>query len=123
MSAAVFSTNRSPVRPFLSAEWRYLAMANFRIEPAVLEPFVPRGTRLDMFHGEAYVSLVGFLFRDTRVLGFSFPRHRDFEELNLRFYVVRDVEGESRRGVVFIKELAPRWAVCTIARALYNENY
>jgi uncharacterized protein YqjF (DUF2071 family) len=121
MPATIFSTNR--VRPFLSAEWRYLAMMNFRIDPRLLEPFVPRGTELDLFHGETFVSLVGFLFRNTRVLGLNVPHHRHFEELNLRFYVVRHVDGEARRGVVFIKELAPRWAVCTVARVIYNENY
>src|SRR5688500_10408662 len=104
MSAAIFSAKRSQVRPFLSAEWRYLAMLNFRVNPDLLAPFVPRGTQLDFFRGETYVSLVGFLFRDTRILGISVPHHRAFEELNLRFYVVREQAGEIRRGVVFIKE-------------------
>src|SRR5204863_2945524 len=35
----------------------------------------------------------------------------------------RDEAGERRRGVVFIREVAPRWAVCTIARRVYNEQY
>lgn len=110
-------------RPFLSAEWRFLAMANFRVDPAVVEPWVPRDTRLDLFAGETYLSIVGFLFRNTRVLGMPVPFHRHFEEVNLRLYVRRELNGEIRRGVVFLKELAPRWAVSTVARAVYNENY
>ena len=110
-------------RPFLSAEWRFLAMANFRVEPAVVAPWVPRGTVLDLFEDQTYLSVVGFLFRNTRVLGISVPFHRDFEELNLRLYVRREVNGEVRRGVVFLKELVSRWAVSTVARAVYNENY
>ncbi len=123
MSPAIYSVQHNRIRPFLSAEWRYLALINFRVDPRILEPIVPRGTRLDILQGETFLSLVGFLFRDTRVLGLSIPFHRNFEELNLRFYVVREVDGEVRRGVVFIKELAPRWAVCTLARAVYHENY
>ncbi|MDA1014385.1 MAG: DUF2071 domain-containing protein [Planctomycetota bacterium] len=108
---------------FLSAEWRHLAMLNFEIDPAVLQPFVPHGTELEFFEGTTFVSIVGFMFLKTRVLGIPVPLHRDFEEVNLRFYVRRTVGDEVRRGVVFIKELAPRWAVVTIANVAYHENY
>ena len=49
-------------KPFLSAEWRYLAMLNYEIEMAVLAPFVPRGTELDSWQGKTFVSRVGFVF-------------------------------------------------------------
>jgi uncharacterized protein YqjF (DUF2071 family) len=74
-------------RAFLSAEWRHLAILNYEIDPAVLLPFVPRGTELESWNGRTLVSLVGFLFLKTRVLGLSIPFHRNFEEINLRFYV------------------------------------
>ena len=45
----------------------------------------------------AYVSLVGFRFLNTRVLGVSIPFHRDFDEVNLRFYVRRNIGSEVRR--------------------------
>jgi hypothetical protein len=109
--------------PFLTAAWRHLALVNFRVEPALLQPLVPRGTELDDWRGEAYVSLVGFLFEDTRVLGVSVPFHRSFEEVNLRFYVRRRAPEGWRRGVVFVKELVPRRAVAFLARTLYGENY
>jgi uncharacterized protein YqjF (DUF2071 family) len=99
------------------------AMANFRVDPSVVEPWVPRGTILDVIDGHTYLSIVGFLFRETRVLGLSVPFHRNFEEVNLRLYVRREINDEVRRGVVFLKELVPRWAVSTVARAFYNENY
>src|SRR3954468_4182115 len=87
--------------PFLRAEWRYLAMLNYRVPAALLEPLVPRGTTLDLFDSAAYVSIVGFLFQRTRVLGVAIPFHTDFEEINLRLYVRRDGQGEIRRGVTF----------------------
>jgi uncharacterized protein YqjF (DUF2071 family) len=108
---------------FLTAEWQYLAMLNYEIEPAVLRPFVPPGTELDSWNGQTFVSMVGFLFLNTRVLGVPVPFHVDFEEVNLRFYVRRQTGHECRRGVVFIKEIVPKTAIAKIARAVYNENY
>jgi uncharacterized protein YqjF (DUF2071 family) len=110
-------------RIFLTGEWRYLAMLNYRVDPALLEPFVPRGTTLDRWRGATYVSLVGFLFRDTRVLGVPIPLHRDFEEVNLRIYVRREADAEVRRGVTFIREIVPRHAIAAVARLAYNEPY
>lgn len=110
-------------RKFLTAEWRWLAMLNYEMDPAVLRPFVPAGTELDTFEGVAYASMVGFLFLDTRLGGVPVPLHRNFEEVNLRFYVRRHMPDGWRRGVVFIKELVPRRAIAAIARLYYGENY
>jgi uncharacterized protein YqjF (DUF2071 family) len=110
-------------RPFLTARWRHLAILNFEVDPAILAPRTPRGTELDAWRGRTYVSVVGFLFEDTRVRGWLVPFHRRFEEVNLRFYVRRRTEEGWRRGVVFVRELVPRAAVALVARALYNENY
>jgi hypothetical protein len=111
------------MRPFLSANWRYLAMLNFAVEPAILAPMVPPGTELDFEEGETFVSMVGLLFLDTRLLGLPIPRHRDFEEVNLRFYVRKKSADTWRRGVVFVRELVPRRAVALVARAFYGERY
>ena len=109
--------------PFLTAEWRSLAMLNYEIDPQVLRPFIPAGTELDQWQGRTFVSVVGFLFLDTRIRGLAIPFHSNFEEVNLRFYVRRSTGGEWRRGVVFIKELVPRRAIAWTARWFYNENY
>lgn len=126
----------SPVaeRAFLRAQWRDLVMLNYEVPPALLEPLVPAGVELDRWQGRLYASVVGFLFRDTRVLGLTVPGHTTFEEVNLRFYVRRHVGGEVRRGVVFVRELVPcirggtsgmrsprasraTWRVCTVMRS------
>ena len=98
-------------------------MLNYVVPPGLLHQHVPSGTQLDEWQGKTYVSIVGFLFRNTRVLGVPIPWHRNFEELNLRFYVRRTVDGEVRRAVTFIKELVPRRAIATVARLAYNEPY
>jgi uncharacterized protein YqjF (DUF2071 family) len=98
-------------------------MLNYEIEPTILQPLVPQGTELDSWNGRTYLSVVAFQFLNTRVLGLPIPFHINFEEANLRFYVrYKGAEGW-RRGVVFIKELVPRWAIATVARLVYNENY
>jgi uncharacterized protein YqjF (DUF2071 family) len=111
-------------RPFLTASWRYLAMLNYEVPAALLSPLVPVGTELDRWDGATLASLVGFRFLDTRVLGIPIPGHRDFDEVNLRFYVRRRGEDRAwRRAVVFIRELVPRRAIASVARWLYNEPY
>jgi uncharacterized protein len=104
---------------FLTAEWRYLLMLNYAVNPALPKRFVPNGTELDEFEGKSYLSLVGFEFNRSHVLGVRVPLHQSFEEVNLRFYVRRS----SKRGVVFIRELVPKSAVAAIARFAFGENY
>jgi len=115
-------SNYSP-SVFLTAEWRHLVMVNYEIDPEILAPFVPNGIELDFWNGRTFVSVVGFLFQNTRVYGMAIPFHRNFEEVNLRFYVRRKSNGGWNRAVVFVKELVPRTAIAMIARLFYNENY
>jgi uncharacterized protein YqjF (DUF2071 family) len=109
---------------FLTAEWRKLIMANYVVAENLLQPYLPAGTELDRYDGHCYVSLVGFLFQNTRLRSVPIPFHRTFEEVNLRFYVQHTKStGERRRGVVFISELVPRFALTLVANAIYGENY
>ena len=98
-------------------------MVNYAVDPAVLTPLVPSGTELDTHQGRTFLSVVAFRFLRTRLLGIPIPFHRNFEEMNLRFYVRRDVAGEVRRAVVFVKEIVPRRGIAALARAVYNEPY
>jgi uncharacterized protein len=111
------------VKPFLTANWRYLAMLNYVVDPRIIAPLVPPGTEIDLENGETFISVVGFLFLDTRLLGLPIPLHRDFEEVNLRFYVRRKSADTWRRGVVFVRELVPRRAIGLVARSFYGERY
>lgn len=111
-------------RPFLHAEWRRLLMFNYAVEPEVLQPYLPAGMEIDWWNDTCYLSLVGFRFVNTRMLGLSIPGHRHFPEINLRFYVrYQDPELGWKRGVVFIRELVPRPAISWVANALYRERY
>jgi uncharacterized protein YqjF (DUF2071 family) len=110
--------------PFLTARWESLVLLNYPCPPRLLEPLVPADTALDTWQGKTLVSLVGFLFADTRLRGLAVPCHRTFEEVNLRFYVTRTQPGGAvKRAVVFVRELVPRAAIAAIARWTYNEPY
>jgi uncharacterized protein YqjF (DUF2071 family) len=108
---------------FLTAEWRDLAMLNYEVAPELLRQLIPPGTVLDSWNGKTFLSLVGFRFLNTRVAGVSLPFHRNFDEVNLRFYVRRHEEAEVRRGVVFVREIVPRRLIAAVARIFYNERY
>jgi uncharacterized protein YqjF (DUF2071 family) len=111
-------------RIFLAAEWRYLVMLNYEVHPTLLEPFVPAGTELDFWNEKSFISLVAFCFLNTKLFGLvPVPFHVNFDEVNLRFYVKRQVGNEVRRGVVFISEIVPRRAIAFVARRFYNEKY
>ncbi|MDB4678881.1 DUF2071 domain-containing protein [Rhodopirellula sp.] len=110
--------------PFLQASWQDLVMVNWEVSPDLLTPLMPEGCSLDFFEGKTFVSLVAFLFKETRVLGMKIPAHVNFEEVNLRFYVKHETDqGEQRRGVVFVKEFVPRRLIAWTARNLYQEPY
>ncbi|KYG72318.1 hypothetical protein MB14_09210 [Roseivirga ehrenbergii] len=108
---------------FLKAEWRKLAIANYFIDPKVLVKYLPPKTELDLWNGTCYVSLVGFMFLNTKLLGLPIPFHRNFEEVNLRFYVKYKEAGKWKRGVVFIKEIVPKPALTFVANTIYKEHY
>lgn len=110
-------------RPILTAEWQKLLLINYAVDPALLQPALPRGVELDFFGDACYISLVGFLFDRTRLLGVALPFHRTFPEINLRFYVRRRVGTEWRRGVVFLQEMVPKPAIALAARWMYGEPY
>jgi uncharacterized protein YqjF (DUF2071 family) len=108
---------------FLKGEWRNLIMINYEIDPEILTGYLPPHTELDNFNGKHYVSLVGFLFKDSKVKGIIVPYHRTFEEITLRFYV-RHIgpDGILKRGVVLIKEIATKKISAPVAGKIFGEN-
>jgi uncharacterized protein YqjF (DUF2071 family) len=108
---------------FLKANWENIIMVNYEIDTKVLLPFLPNGVELDLYQGKAYISLVGFMFKKTKLFNISIPKLGTFEEINLRFYVIRKEENQIKRGVVFINETIPYKIVAWMANVLYKEHY
>jgi hypothetical protein len=117
------NSNKKSMAIFLKAKWENIIMANYAMPADVLQPFLPKGVELDLYNGEAYASLVGFMFKDTRLFNVPIPVLGSFEEINLRFYVIRKDNGMVKRGVVFVNETIPYRAVAWVANKLYKEHY
>src|SRR5215469_227567 len=107
----------------LTAVWRNIAFVNYTADPAVLAPFVPDGIELDLWKGQAFVSIVGLLFERVKLLGIPVPFYRRFEQVNLRLYVRRQTAERGRSGVIFIREIVPYRSMATVARLIYGQNY
>jgi len=108
---------------FLTVYWKNLIMANYEIDAYLLKDLTANNTEIDLHNSKCYVSLVGFMFLDTKVLGIPIPFHKNFEEVNLRFYVKHKSGNEWKRGVTFIKEIVPKFLIKFIANNLYSEKY
>jgi uncharacterized protein YqjF (DUF2071 family) len=111
------------MKTFLTAEWRKLAIANYEVDPSILKKYIPLKTEIDLWNNTCYVSLVGFMFLNTKVKGLKIPYHTNFEEVNLRFYVKYRANNEWKRGVVFIKEIVPKSVLTFVANTVYKEHY
>jgi len=108
---------------FLRANWENLIMANYEIDPSVLEQYLPKGVELDFYNNKTFVSLVGFMFKKTSLFGIPIPFFGSFEEINLRFYVRKIENRKIKKGVVFINETVPFKIVALLANKLYKEHY
>lgn len=108
---------------FLTANWQNIIMANYEVPPEVLMKYLPKGIELDLFENKAFVSLVGFMFSNTRIFKIPIPKLGTFEEINLRFYVKQKIGNKTYKGVVFINESIPYKLVAWIANKLYKEHY
>jgi uncharacterized protein YqjF (DUF2071 family) len=108
---------------FLKAAWHDLVIINYEIDSNILDKYTPKGTELDLWNDKCYISLIGFMFENVKILGIKIPFHVNFEEVNLRFYVKQYEDGIWKRGVVFVKEIVPKHAITIVANTLYNEHY
>ena len=109
--------------PFLTAFWRRPLLLSWPAPDAALLPLLPAGLCLDRWQGNAYISLVGIGFADTRVWGLpAYPRR--YAQVNLRLYVRRRRDaGCPAPGVVFIRQIVPHRITAAAARILYGEPF
>jgi len=101
-------------RALLDQRWRDLTFLHWRVEPGVVAPLLPAGTRPDVHDGSSWVGLIPFRLTDAR-FGRApvIPYVGSFAETNVRLY---SVDAQGRRGVVFRSLEAERLAFVLGAR-------
>lgn len=76
------------LRPSIHMTWRDLCFMHWRVDAEALRPWIPESLEIDQFGGAAWVGVVPFEMRDTRIAPLpAVPGARHFPELNLRTYV------------------------------------
>lgn len=106
---------------FMTGHWTDLIMRSYTIEPDVLVPFLPNDVELDLFNNKAVFSAVAFQFSKVKFFGIKVPFHQNFGEINFRVYVKSKID--RRKGVVFLREFAPKPLIAFIANKIYNEPF
>jgi uncharacterized protein len=108
-------------RVISTQSWRDLTFLHWAVDPAVVEPHLPPGTRPDVFEDRTYVGLVPFRMVGMGLgRGPAVPWAGTFLETNVRLY---SVDGTGRRGVVFSSLDAARAVVVPAIRALVGAPY
>lgn len=105
----------------MTCEWKDLIIASYEIDKKILEPYLPSHTDVDLYKGKAIISLVAFTFSRSKFFGFHVPFHQNFAQINFRFYAKSNIDGT--KGVVFLKEFAPKPLIAFIGNKIYNEPY
>ncbi len=106
---------------FMTGHWEDLIISTFEVDKKILEPYLPQDTEIDLFKGKALMSMVAFTFSKVKFFGVKVPFHQKFGQINFRFYVRSKVD--HTKGVVFIKEFAPKPLIASVANLGYNEPY
>ncbi|MBO1766623.1 DUF2071 domain-containing protein [Allobranchiibius sp. GilTou38] len=105
----------------MSQDWCDLTFLHWRVEPSVVQPLLPPGTRPDVHDGTSWVGLIPFRMVDAGVgRGGAVPWLGTFAETNVRLY---SVDAQGRRGIVFRTLEASRLAVVLGARAVFALPY
>ncbi|WP_433350084.1 YqjF family protein [Micromonospora sp. CA-111912] len=108
-------------RRVLRQRWEDLTFLHWAVEPELVAPLLPAGTRPDTLGGVAHVGLIGF-----RMVGLGLgrgpgvPYLGTFWETNVRLYSVDDT---GRRAVVFRSLDASRLVPVLVARATLRLPY
>ena len=105
---------------FMAQKWENLLFLHWPVSKESLESTIPEDLEVDLFEGEAWLSVVGFRLSELRIKPFVQIPWKDFSELNLRTYV-RDQAG--RRGVWFYSLDSSDLLAVVGARLLYGLNY
>jgi uncharacterized protein len=95
-------------------------MLHWKIDAEALRDEIPAGLELDLYEGQAYVSIVAFtVCRLSPRLFPPLPFISNFNEINLRTYVIKD----GKPGIYFLSIEAGKWLPAILARLFMGLPY
>lgn len=105
----------------LRQRWSEVSFVHWRVDPGVVEAYMPPGCSPDVLDGSSWVGLIGFQMSKSSFLGGpAIPWLGDFPEVNVRLYSIDD---HGRRGVVFRSLEASHLIPVLVARAAFGLRY
>src|SRR5262245_25533763 len=107
-------------KPVGYQRWRQLLFIHWPVAVASVRAWVPRQLEIDLYDGQAYVSLIPFVVAESRLRGMPRVLASRFLETNLRTYV-KGADGEV--GIYFFSLDAWSTLAVLFARLLYGLPY
>jgi uncharacterized protein YqjF (DUF2071 family) len=106
--------------PLMQQTWESLLFMHWPVPPASIRPLIPSGLELDLFEGEAWVSISPFRVNQLKLASLPpIPGIDSFLELNVRTYVHR----RGFPGVWFFSLDASKFIPVLAARVLFALPY
>lgn len=101
-------------------QWENVFFLHWKIDPSLLQPFIPQGLKLDLHNNQAWVSFVGFGLKNARPrLLPALPLVSHFTELNLRTYV----RHKDKAGVHFLSVECSNTLATALAKGITEVPY
>lgn len=101
-------------------EWHDTIFLHYKVPEEILKPLLPDNLSVDTFNGEAWVSITAFTVEKMRLRWLtSFPYLSEFNEVNLRTYVIK----YGIPGIYFLTIEAERLIPVLMARSLIGLHY
>lgn len=101
-------------------EWDDTIFMHYKVPQNLIWDLLPKGVLLDIYQGEAWVSVVSFSVKNMRLKFLPpLPYISDFHEINLRTYVIKD----GIPGIYFITIEASKAMSVFLARNFVGLKY
>ena len=98
-------TSNNKNRAVYRCEWRDVVALNFDVDPRLLQPLIPAGTRILPFNDHTLVTMMAKNVRDFRPWGRGLMLFRSVDEIDLRTYISWEKDGQTRLGHFKLKNL------------------
>ena len=107
----------------ISSEFRKVALLNYIIPQEVIEKYLPKHTKPDLYNGNCFISLVGFQVKKLKLNDVKVPLIKDFDEIDLQIYVKHFNGASWEKGVVVISRIFDQPGLAPLTNTIFQTNY